>query len=85
MKVYDERGESIILPMENSDLAIYGYEQGKRVLEKREIDRLKEHVQFLTSPSVARYMARQLGKIENGDSLLESASGSRVLVCAGVL
>ena len=68
--------------MEISDLAAYSYEQGKRVLEKREIERLKEHGQFLTPPVVARYMANQLGQIQNGASLLEPAIGSGVLACA---
>jgi adenine-specific DNA-methyltransferase len=70
--------------MEILDLVAYSYEQGKRVLEKREIDSLKEHGQFLTPPSVARYMAKQLGQIQNGDSLLEPAIGSGVLACAVV-
>ncbi len=74
----------IILPMEILDLVAYSYEQGKRVLEKREIDSLKEHGQFLTPPSVARYMARHLGQIQNGASLLEPAIGSGVLACAVV-
>jgi adenine-specific DNA-methyltransferase len=64
------------------DLVAYSYDQGKRVLEKRETDSLKEHGQFLTPPSVARYMAKQLGQIQNGASLLEPAIGSGVLVCA---
>lgn len=68
--------------MENLDLVAYSYEQGKRILEKREINTLKEHGQFLTPPSIARYMAKQLGEIPNGASLLEPAIGSGVLVCA---
>jgi adenine-specific DNA-methyltransferase len=68
--------------MEISDLVTYSYEQGKRVLERRENDSLKEHGQFLTPPSIARYMAKQLGQIKDGDSLLEPAIGSGVLVCA---
>ena len=70
--------------MEILDLVAYSYEQGKRVLEIREIDSLKEHGQFLTPPSVARYMAKQLGQIKDGDSLLEPAIGSGVLACAVV-
>jgi len=68
--------------MEISDLAIYSYEEGKSVLEKRETSTLKEYGQFLTPPTVARYMAKQLGEIKNGDTLLEPACGSGVLVCA---
>ena len=68
--------------MEILDLIAYSYEQGKRVLENREANALKEHGQFLTPPSVARYMAKQLGSFKNGDTLLEPACGSGVLVCA---
>ncbi len=70
--------------MEISDLVAYSYEQGKRVLEKKDLESLKKHGQFLTPPAVARYMAKQLGEIKNGDSLLEPALGSGVLVCAVV-
>jgi len=68
--------------MEIDDLVVYSYEQGKRVLEKREVNTLKEHGQFLTPPVVARYMAKQLGRIQNGADILEPACGSGVLVCA---
>ena len=68
--------------MENFDLVAYSYERGKRVLEQREPSMLKEHGQFLTPPSVARYMAKQLGQIQDGALLLEPAIGSGVLVCA---
>lgn len=68
--------------MEVSDLVTHSYEQGKRILEKRETNTLRKNGQFLTPPSVARYMAKQLGEIQNGASLLEPAIGSGVLVCA---
>ena len=68
--------------MEVLDLVADSYEQGKRILEKREMSMLKEHGQYLTPPSVARYMAKQLGEIQNGSFLLEPAIGSGVLVCA---
>jgi adenine-specific DNA-methyltransferase len=68
--------------MESLDLVAYAYEQGKRILAKRETNLLKEHGQFLTPPPVARYMAKQLGQIQNRASLLEPAIGSAVLVCA---
>jgi len=67
--------------MEISDLAAYSYSQGKRVLENRTANVLKEHGQFLTPPSIARYMAKQLEPIPNGASLLEPAVGSGVLAC----
>src|ERR1043165_4801091 len=68
--------------MESLDLVAYAYEKGRHVLEKRETYILKEHGQFLTPPPVARYMAKQLGQIQNKSSLLEPAIGSAVLVCA---
>jgi adenine-specific DNA-methyltransferase len=68
--------------MINTDLVVYAYDLGKRALERRKADALKEYGQFLTPPSVARYMAKQLGKIHGGAALLEPAVGSAVLVCA---
>lgn len=70
--------------MEVFDLVSFSYEQGKKTLEKRDIESLKEHGQYLTPPKVARYMAKQLGEIKNGDNILEPAIGSGVLVCAVV-
>ncbi len=64
--------------MEIFDLVVYSYEQGKRILEKKPLETLKEHGQFLTPPTVARYMAKQLGSFKNGDALLEPACGSGV-------
>jgi adenine-specific DNA-methyltransferase len=64
------------------DLVAYSYDQGKRVLEKKSLEMLKKHGQFLTPPTVARYMAKQLRLFKNGDALLEPACGSGVLVCA---
>ncbi len=72
----------IIAAMHALDLVVYAYERGKQVLEKREVNTLKELGQFLTPPAVARYMAKQLGPIQNGAVLLEPAIGSAVLVCA---
>ena len=68
----------------STDLVVYSYEKGKSILENRGADILKENGQFLTPPSIARYMAKQLGQIQNGASLLEPALGSGVLVCAVV-
>ena len=82
MLIKSDVTEGIIPLMEILDLVTYSYEQGKRILEKRETSTLKEHGQFLTPPSVARYMAKQIGRIQNGASLLEPAIGSGVLVCA---
>jgi len=66
----------------SEDLVAYSYKQGKNVLENRKAETLKELGQFLTPPSVARYMAKQLGQFQNGMSLLEPAIGSGVLTCA---
>jgi len=63
---------AIISPMEFLDLVAYSYEQGKRVLENRKAETLKENGQFLTPPSIARYMTRQLGQIQNGAFLLHA-------------
>lgn len=70
--------------MESLDLVAYAYEQGKNVLEKKPLEALKKHGQFLTPPAVARYMAKELGEIKSCDILLEPACGSGVLVCAVV-
>lgn len=47
------------MSMEISDLVAYSYEKGKSVLENRKAETLKEHGQFLTHPSIARYMANK--------------------------
>ena len=60
----------------------HSYELGKYILEKRQVQTLKENGQFITPPSVARYMAKQLGDIQNGANILEPAVGSGVLACA---
>ncbi len=65
-----------------NDLVAYSYERGRQVLEGKEPESLKKHGQFLTPPEVARYMAKQIGPFKNGDTLLEPACGSGVLVCA---
>ena len=76
--------EGIISTMEILDLVKYSYEQGKRVLEKREFETLKEYGQFLTPPNTASYMAKRLGQIHSGATIIEPSIGSGVLVCAVV-
>ena len=68
--------------MEVLDLVNYSYEQGKRVLEKKEPETLKEHGQFLTPPNTAHYMAKRLGQIHSDATIIEPAIGSGVLACA---
>ncbi len=68
--------------MSQSDLVTYSYNLGKDLLKNRSNETLKEQGQFLTPPSVARYMARQLGSIPDRACLLEPAVGSGALVCA---
>jgi adenine-specific DNA-methyltransferase len=70
--------------MEFVDLVNFSFEQGKKALEKRKIETLKEYGQYLTPPKIARYMSKQLGEIKNGDHILEPAIGSGVLACAVV-
>lgn len=74
--------KGIISIMDILDLVNYSYEQGKRVLEKRESETLKEHGQFLTPPNTAHYMAKRLGKIQFGAAIIEPSIGSGVLACA---
>jgi hypothetical protein len=64
--------------MEGLDLVTYAYEQGRRVLEKREANILKEHGQFLTPPPVARYMAKQL---RNTQTILHGIQKSGLQKC----
>jgi len=68
--------------MEPTDLVSASYEQGRKILEKRAPNILKEHGQFLTPPHIARFMAKQLGALKSGAVLLDPAIGSGVLVCA---
>jgi adenine-specific DNA-methyltransferase len=65
-----------------SDLVSFSYEAGRKILEGKTTELIKEQGQFLTPPPVARYMARQLGAVQQGAHLLEPAVGSGVLICA---
>ena len=69
-------------PMATRDLVSYSYEQGQKILKSRDTKTIKAQGQFLTPPSIARYMSQQLGEISNGANLLEPACGSGVLICA---
>jgi hypothetical protein len=60
--------------MEILDLVNYSYEQGKRILEKRKSETLKEYGQFLTPPNTAHYMAKRLGRIRSGATVATAVS-----------
>jgi adenine-specific DNA-methyltransferase len=57
---------------------------GRDVLATHTQEQRKRLGQFLTPPPVARYMARQLGPLQDGDRILDPAIGSGVLACAVV-
>lgn len=69
----------ILMP---GDLVAKSFTAGERILAKRSSQTRKVFGQFLTPPIIARYLARQLGPIHDGDHILEPAIGSGVLVCA---
>ncbi|MBN2549222.1 MAG: Eco57I restriction-modification methylase domain-containing protein [Anaerolineales bacterium] len=66
----------------SEDLTTFSFNLGSNALKNRPEKNLKEKGQFLTPPSVAAYMARQLGPIRDGGRLLEPAIGSGTLACA---
>jgi len=65
-----------------SEILTHSYHAGERALASQNQERRKDLGQFLTPLAVARYMARQLGPLENGDRILDPAIGSGVLTCA---
>lgn len=64
------------------DLVKYSFEVGEQILARRSQADRKRLGQFLTPPTIARYMARQLGPFCDGDTILDPAIGSGVLVSA---
>jgi len=64
------------------DLVTYSFQRGQFVLARRSAKQCKQSGQFLTPPTVARFMAQQLGPIQEGDRILDPAIGSGTLVCA---
>ncbi len=64
------------------DLLAHSLDAGNGVLATRTQEQRKRLGQFLTPPSVARYMAHQLGPLQDGDRILDPAIGSGVLACA---
>lgn len=55
---------------------------GQSVLARLAETRRKQYGQFLTPPAAARFMARQLGPIQDGSRILDPAIGSGTLACA---
>ena len=63
-------------------LAEYSYRIGKQMLAQRSAESKKRAGQFLTHPQVARFMAKEIGRIQEGGRVLDPAIGSGVLACA---
>lgn len=55
---------------------------GQQILGSRSGDSRKMQGQFLTPKPLAQFIAKQLGKIANGDHVLDPAMGSGTLLCA---
>ena len=70
LKIYDE------------DLVDYSFNVGNHVLRNRDENSIKRAGQFLTTPSIARFMARRLGSVQDGWRILDPAIGSGTLICA---
>lgn len=64
------------------DLLAHSLSAGNGVLATHTQEQRKRLGQFLTPPTVARYMAHQLGPLQDGDRILDPAIGSGVLACA---
>jgi adenine-specific DNA-methyltransferase len=64
------------------DLLAYSLDAGNGILATHTQEQRKRLGQFLTPPTVARYMAHQLGPLRDGDRILDPAIGSGVLACA---
>lgn len=64
------------------DLLAYSFDAGNGILATHTQEQRKRLGQFLTPPPVARYMAHQLGSLQDGDRILDPAIGSGVLACA---
>lgn len=63
-------------------LVDYSLQLGERFLETRTQKERKESGQVFTPAAVARFMARQLGPIQDGDRILDPGIGSAALICA---
>jgi adenine-specific DNA-methyltransferase len=64
------------------DLLNHSFNAGSSLLATRTQEQRKRLGQFLTPPTVARYMVHQLGPLQNGDRILDPAIGSGILACA---
>lgn len=65
-----------------TDLVTASFVAGEHLLAARSSQKRKAFGQFLTPPAIARYLARQLSPIHDGDHILDPAIGSGVLACA---
>ncbi|MGC9395819.1 MAG: BsuBI/PstI family type II restriction endonuclease [Anaerolineae bacterium] len=68
--------------LRTADLVTESFVVGERILAMRSPQKRKALGQFLTPPTIARYLARQLPPMRDGDHVLEPAIGSGVLACA---
>lgn len=60
----------------------YSFKLGEAALARKSSVSRKEQGQFLTPPTVARYMAWQLGPLQSGQRILDPSIGSGILTCA---
>jgi len=64
------------------DLVTESFAAGQQVLERRSAAARKLHGQFLTPPTVARFLADQLGVLPDTFTILDPSVGSGTLLCA---
>lgn len=64
------------------DVVAECFAAGQNVLTRRSTAVRKLHGQYFTPPTVARYMAEQLGTLPDRFTILDPAVGSGVLLCA---
>lgn len=64
------------------DLVNFSFDLGNKVLSNRPNQQKKSLGQYLTPAPIARFMAKNLGNLANGNVILDPAIGSGTLVCA---
>jgi len=70
--------------LNKSDWTDKSYQTGQALLRYRLEEQRKAQGQYLTPPTVAHYMAEQLGVLKAGGSVLDPAVGAGTLLCAVV-